>query len=530
MTDKLKYPPLKPKRECASLAKTALAILLSASVLVPHTHAVETQWWFDVEVILFERNLAADNVLEKFEQSRLEHSDNNYLDLLTPYLKPDLRYLRGALNYCRASNRLAVQTQYEKDFAFPMPIGEDNELATSESSERLSQIDSEEQNLSSDVVENTEENFEYQVATTDIFAQSDNPPTASKITNTKDTNIVELSADVNLIRPPIRVDYIEWQIPSELPCAYSEQIDPTFASMPSAQNTELDNPSSNIITRVPEVINGTQWQTKRGAFLLPRSTMRMGDLYEKIKKQRNITPILHVNWRQQVNFGRDNGQTVRLFAGQNYAAQFDVNGAPLVEDTDSLFESLNQPTEEFYIPEEELALLSPEQQQALKSGLKTSVEPVAEDLFARIEEALVDDTPLEINQLENQNSQPETVTNSAKLSELWQLDGGITVYLRNVGRIPYLHIDSDLDFRRPIIDPEKSVKIDTLSANLNPLGAVAVNQVQQPNYLQSVNFNQLRRVISKQVHYFDHPLFGMVVRINRYRWPEVESEPKTELD
>jgi hypothetical protein len=31
-------------------------------------------------------------------------------------------------------------------------------------------------------------------------------------------------------------------------------------------------------------------------------------------------------------------------------------------------------------------------------------------------------------------------------------------------------------------------------------------------------------VISKQVHYFDHPLFGMVVRINRYRWPEVDKK------
>jgi hypothetical protein len=26
------------------------------------------------------------------------------------------------------------------------------------------------------------------------------------------------------------------------------------------------------------------------------------------------------------------------------------------------------------------------------------------------------------------------------------------------------------------------------------------------------------------VHYFDHPLFGMIVRINRYRWPEAEQK------
>jgi hypothetical protein len=31
------------------------------------------------------------------------------------------------------------------------------------------------------------------------------------------------------------------------------------------------------------------------------------------------------------------------------------------------------------------------------------------------------------------------------------------------------------------------------------------------------------------VHYFDHPLFGMVVRLNRYRWPEEDEQEETEL-
>jgi hypothetical protein len=37
-------------------------------------------------------------------------------------------------------------------------------------------------------------------------------------------------------------------------------------------------------------------------------------------------------------------------------------------------------------------------------------------------------------------------------------------------------------------------------------------------------------VISKQVHYFDHPLFGMIVRINRHRWPEPELELEVEVE
>jgi hypothetical protein len=148
---------------------------------------------------------------------------------------------------------------------------------------------------------------------------------------------------------------------------------------------------------------------------------------------------------------------------------------------------------------------------------------------------------LTIAPVDAQTGQQIVNAEPATLKELWQLDGGITVYLRNLGRVPYLHIDSNLDFRQPVFDPKKAPQIEYMSDYLSEQiqDAIAVNQIPQPgalqahtlgassvepNFLQSVNFNQLRRVISKQVHYFDHPLFGMIVRINRYRWPEIPSD------
>jgi len=291
------------------------------------------------------------------------------------------------------------------------------------------------------------------------------------------------------------------------------------------QNDALDTQSSHQIKQAPKVINGNEWQRERGTFLLPTETMKMRDLYDKINKQRDISVILHLNWRQEVTFGREKAQSIRLFAGENFAEQFDANGLPLVDDTDSLFDSLNQVADKFYIPEQELALLTPEQQQALLARIDgTESESVAEDLFTRINIALADDTPINIDQVDDATEQKTAETGPAILKELWQLDGGISVYLRNVGRIPYLHIDSNLDFRQPIFDPKKALQLENSSNELSGQGAIVLNQLQQPNLLQSVNFNQLRRVISKQVHYFDHPLFGMVVRINRHRWPEAEQE------
>jgi hypothetical protein len=538
MTDKMTTHPLKQMVMGIFSTKVVFAALLTTSVLAQPANAVEQEWWFDVEVILFERNLEEVNLSEQFKQSRLEQPASNVLDLVTPYLQPDLSYLRAGLPYCRASNRLKVKTQYEQDFAFPLPVV--TTVVSSSSQTDKQQEPQTNQVLSVNSEKVTEENFRYQVATTDIFAKSDDTVSSVQTTDAEDVNPVniDLAPKSTLARPSIQVEFIEWQVPSEFLCAYAEQVDPSFASMVSLQNDGSGAAPSNQIQRVPEIINGTEWQQRREAFLLPTSTMYMNELYEKIKRQRDITPILHVNWRQEVKFGREDAQTFRLFAGENFADQFDANGLAVVKDTDSLFASLNQSTDDFYIPEQELVGLTPEQQQALLVSINdTAQEAVTEDLFARIAAALADDTPINIDQAEGLTEQQPIKIDPKILKELWRLDGEMTVYLRNVGRIPYLHIDSNIDIRQPIFDPKKAQKTEGLSTHLSGQGAIVVNPLQQPgslqtdsqqpNFLQSVNFNQLRRVISKQVHYFDHPLFGMIVRINRFRWPE---EPSKAID
>jgi hypothetical protein len=544
MTDKMTLHPLKQIIMDTFSVRVAIAVLLTASVLIQSANAVENEWWFDVEVILFERNLEAVNISEKFKQSRLEKPSSDVLDLLTPYLKPDLSYLRAGLPYCRASKQLAVKTQYEQGFALPV-------LETDVTSFQQTDEEQKSQILAVDA----DENFQYQVASTDIFANTDDGTPVAKNTDVENVTFynseqnlnqninndeeqqvnTEQAPETNLARSPIQMKFIEWQLPSNLLCAYAEQIDPSFDSIIALQNEGTGAQHSELIKRVPNIIDGTEWQTKRGAFLLPSATMYMSDLYEKIKKQRDITPILHVNWRQEVKFGRKDAHTFRLFAGENFAEQFDANGFPIIDNTDSLFDSLNQSVDQFYIPEQELKGLTPEQQQALLMSINgTAPEAVTEDLFTRIAAALADEAPINIDQLESLAEQQTTTTEPSILTELWRLDGGITVYLRNVGRVPYLHIDSNLDIRQPIYDPKKSHKIEDLSTHLSGQAAIVVNQLQQPNFLQpnflqSVNFNQLRRVISKQVHYFDHPLFGMIVRINRYRWPEIEQEQETDI-
>lgn len=564
MADNMTFHPIKPMTISISSIKQSIAALFATTVLALPAYAAEQEWWFDVEVILFKRNLDATKISEKFKQSKLALTDSDYLDVLTPYLKPDISYLLAGLPYCRASNRQAVQKQYDQDFAFPETVAKTSDSLSSQPVELKNQ---QEQQTSSGLVtrsdEITTDNFQYEVATTDIFAPPNNTAPSALVTDAdadadaNDFSKSEAINNVNLERKthteltaPIQVEFIEWQIPSQILCAYAEQIDPSFASMSYLQTEESDALTSNQIEQVPVVIDGIQWQKRRSAFLLPTSNMRMTDLYEKIKKQRDITPMLHINWRQEVTFGRDKGQTFRLFAGKNFADKFDANGLAIVDDT----EKLSPSTVEYYLPEEERLGLTSDQQQAEFSPVNGQMnELVTKDLFAQIDAALADDTPINMAPVKTRTVALREI-DSALLSEIWQIDGTINVYLRNVGRVPYLHIDSNLDYRQAVYDQEIALSREDLSTNVsnnlanNVSGqnAIVVGALQQPdslqpaplqqgtlqadsvqqstlqnNYLQSANFNQLRRVISKQVHYFDHPLFGMLVQINRYRWPEV---------
>ncbi len=529
MTDKITVNPLKKMFMSFFSKKNAFAAFITAIVLTQPANAEDQQWWFDVEVILFERNFEVTNLSEKFKQSRLKKPASDVLDLITPYLKPDLSYLRAGLPYCRASNRLRVKTQYEQGFAFPLPlpVAKKNDSSSPQTDKQLELEQQTIENLAVELDEVTEENFQYQITTTDKVAKPDDTMSLVQTTDAEDVDTANIKSvsKSTLTTPSLEVEFIEWQMPSEFLCAYAEQITPSFASIVALQNKVSSASPSDQIKRVPKSINGHEWQQNRGPFVLPASTMYMSELYEKIKRQRDITPILHINWRQEVKFGREDGQTFRLFAGENFAEQFDANGLPFVNDTDSLLDSLNQPTDAVYIPEQELVGLTPQQQQALLVSINGKApEVVYEDLFAKIAAALADDTPIDFVQTDILTEQKTTTTELSILKEIWRLDGGITVYLRNVGRVPYLHIDSNLDFRQPIYDSNKAQELEGLSTHSSQQGAMVVNQLQQPNFLQSVNFNQLRRVISQQVHYFDHPLFGMIVRINRYRWPEPEPE------
>jgi hypothetical protein len=245
--------------------------------------------------------------------------------------------------------------------------------------------------------------------------------------------------------------------------------------------------SETMITSVPMVIDEKQRRFNNQPYLLPASQMTLKDIARDLHRQRGIRPLLHLVWRQPVLFGRDKAEKYRLFGGVNFAQNYDHLGY----------------------------LLQSSDEQESEQTLST--EAAETDLIRRVERALAQPLVLAEQDI-------DALPSGKKVDELWQLDGWFKVYLQYINRVPYLHIDSELVYRAegpPGLMQQSSLATESQWISEDNLSAAEIENRYQ---LYSLPFQQLRRVISTQIHYFDHPMFGMVVQLRRFHKPDPDTE------
>ena len=250
--------------------------------------------------------------------------------------------------------------------------------------------------------------------------------------------------------------------------------------------------------------------------------------------------MFHATWRQPVMFGKNKAFNVRLYGGQNYAQQFDMNGdmreQKLANSSDN--EQNNSATEFGY---DSTAALSDYDSNYTSGADKNSLSDVStafeadkptahgtdqfiavSDIFADLNRRLSNpqaieygafkalDTPMIVEQGE------DDTTDASLRTPIWEIDGTIKVFLKYINRVPYLHVDSEMFYRQPVPLSYFSSKDDSSGNAAKPRMAPSTEYK-----LVSVPLAEQRRVISTQLHYFDHPLFGFVVQIRRYNRPDV---------
>jgi len=95
----------------------------------------------------------------------------------------------------------------------------------------------------------------------------------------------------------------------------------------------------------------------------------------------------------------------------------------------------------------------------------------------------------------------------------------------------YLHLEADLDYRIPVLK-EEVVPVDydettgetsgSQFGMFNSPDQKVETKVIKRQVLQNFNLKETRRMRSKEIHYFDNPVIGVVVRVIPYEIPKVE--------
>lgn len=193
-------------------------------------------------------------------------------------------------------------------------------------------------------------------------------------------------------------------------------------------------------------------------YLLSPEQLTFNETVSRLRRNGH-TPLLHTAWRQPESNIR-NATPIYLYGGQNLTANYQS-----VENQRSLDELID-----------ELANFSDtaelEETNILNNGV---IQPPENDELA-----------------------------NALAAQTWQLEGVFKVFIRR----NYLNIEADFNLNEIIELPvENDLSIDQSSAYLS---------TEMQKTLHTERFSQFRRVISSQIHYFDHPRVGIIMQIRRY--------------
>ncbi|MDQ7049335.1 MAG: CsiV family protein [Enterobacterales bacterium] len=383
---------------------------------------------------------------------------------------------------------------------------------------------------------------------------------------TSDAGLTNESWDkeVQLEMPQQLIDFLQpYEIPEDNVLQPQQQDNSQQSGNDENQTQVLINPmdtaiegSSNNSSQNPLLTDANNPEQAQGFEEIPfqpldESRFQLNKEAQSIEKNSRYHLVTHVAWRQPV-FSRSQSQPVRLAGGIDYHDTFDYEGSKKIESIaiePRIFEDgLNQ--SESAMANEESMLQESDQYNEITLDQETQTDPPSTELADDHRQIALPWVP--------------------------EIDGSAKVYIQR----NYLHFDTKLYYRRP--DKEEvdiislnsgkymlqsgDYSVDTeLQSDNNAIEGVDFTEPEQPqttiesdNTIQTTSidsdfswqfdddflnqdtekvyterlFNypliQTRRLRSGELHYFDHPLIGILVMIRPYQ-TETEQQA-SELD
>lgn len=423
--------------------------------------------WFEVEVILFTREIPKDSIREEFTTSVSPITFRRTRDLLTKFHYPDIRPLFYHLGGCSVEDRLTNQLkrQYQQ-------LPNHSEL---------------------------QRTFAHQ--STQIAQQQIN--SAHQLFSSTDRN----SADLKLDSADTHTDTDKCGEPLTFTNWYRQL---TYPLQPRHQQRSF----AYHYDMYPRVIFTGEPSHDPYVHLASPANFQLREIYRTLRRQPDIRPILHTTWRQPgVSPGRS--RATRLYAGHDFSQRFNFQGEP--QSTNNMTSSTAPLTDLIFLPET-LGLENPSvSSDAIANSAvakPTSVVDNIEQLLAQIEQG----GTVDFHQHRIYQPQPQPQPQSEDPHQVREIDGLFRIY---IDKFNYLHIDAEFNLRREVAIETDKAPLALQLGQSTPLSSTSVVDplINRPlTRLANYHFKQKRRVISKQLHYFDHPYMGMIVQIRRYGW------------
>lgn len=496
----------------SSVALSTLCISTSLLALFNTPNALaasqkKAERWFEIEVILFQQLGDKSKLKEQFSKQVDVNNLPKYsktFDLLTPYLQKDLSAIKQFMPLCQDDDGLShfISTQEELSVAFPE---QDSfiEQALSvtyqpvEITNTYVEVNLLSESQASQISQEDNENIE----------ALEQAPTANSNENTS-TNISYEWQEEELNSPLFSADKL---------CVYTQS---DFENILDEEQLADFNIDAFPVASLTGKLNASGSHIQTSPYLISDNSLLLKDISKRLRWSKEFKPLLHFGWRQ-VGVTRKKAIPLKLFAGQHLAndyqqalEDFQLEFAEAQQQEQNLLAQL-QSTEFNTGKEETISSLEQAQQneQAERLYYAQLKKESYEQLFAEVNNQnseSVADVNIEttINELTSQtlddlledkslsshdNNQALDMANPPeKPLQPWFLDGFFKVHLDH-----YLYITADFNIVNKLVTNTQAATNDE-------------------NDIKLINFSQNRRVITGEVHYFDHPYLGMVVQIRRF--------------
>ena len=290
---------------------------------------------------------------------------------------------------------------------------------------------------------------------------------------------------------------------------------------PETDNIDINSVNQNIATDADSANFESVIDEELPFQILDKQLNQLNDIKRTLSRRRGYHPILHISWRQPVQPKRKS-TLIRLYAGKNYSDTFNLSGDSRVD-----IVSLNaEPTEEFeaIVQDQQFNMVPAE------NDIDTDFSTYNSEFIAVQDPLLIVKENLDKCQILYQDQAEQEDT------DVWQLDGNMLIYVER-----YLHVETDLSLRIPGKEELELGSIETSLAAEKLLNTLQINETNnnkntgfgwqlsddflrddasQTSIVQDVLnkfiMQQTRRLRSNELHYIDHPLFGLIIQIRPY--------------